>query len=86
MLAEMLIDSSDINCAASEKVREMVRTDDSVVERDMLVALPQSGCSLLFLGVGLSRVLKKSAARNGFLSAPPAAFGFGPFGADGMRA
>lgn len=33
-----------------------------------------------------SRVLKKSAARNGFLSAQPAAFGFGSFSADGLRA
>ena len=34
----------------------------------------------------LNRLLKKSAARNGFLSAQPAAFGFGTFGADGIRA
>lgn len=38
------------------------------------------------LAAYLNRVLKKSPVRNGFLSAQPAAFGFGSFGADGMRA
>jgi hypothetical protein len=33
----------------------------------------------------INRLLKKSAMRNGFLLAQPAAFGFGSFGADGMR-
>jgi type I restriction enzyme, R subunit len=33
-----------------------------------------------------NRPLKKSAVRNGFLLAQPAAFGFGPFGAAGIRA
>lgn len=35
---------------------------------------------------GFSRLLKKSAARNFFLSAQPSAFGFKFFGVDGMRA
>ena len=36
--------------------------------------------------VMFNRLLKKSATRNGFLLAQPAAFGFWSFSADGMRA
>jgi hypothetical protein len=36
--------------------------------------------------IAISRLLKKLAARNGFLSAQAAAFGFRVFGADGIRA
>jgi hypothetical protein len=45
------------------------------------------GCNLLIQGTQVSsRLLKKLAARNVFLSAQPAAFGFKFFGVDGMRA
>lgn len=44
-----------------------------------------AACNFLQRPKMFSRPLKKSAARNGFPSARPAAFVFGSFGADGMR-
>jgi site-specific DNA-cytosine methylase len=51
---------------------------------DAVHFLPQSRPR--FFIIGISRLLKKSAARNGFLSAQAAAFGFCSFGAGGLRA